>query len=52
MGWARTGGQGNREADWGDDRSAKPKKLTGAGKNRGIEKLTRGMTGADRKSVV
>ena len=46
MGWARTGGQGNREADWGDDRSAKPKKLTGAGKNRGIEKLTRGMTGA------
>lgn len=39
MGWARTGGQGNREADWGDDRSAKPKKLTGAGKDRKLEEL-------------
>ena len=39
-------GQRNREADLGDDWSARPKKLTKAGKDRGTEKLTRGMTGA------
>ena len=42
MGWARTGGQGNREADQGDDWSARPRKLARAGKNRRTGNLIRG----------
>lgn len=35
-------GLGNRDSDQGDNWSARPKKLTRAGQNRGTGKLTRG----------